>query len=171
MGETPGEQPVDLGEIDAVPSAGTTDYSRYESAPDGLLIPIPSEVPEGNPIRDDAQITVGPRQSSGYYVAIYNGPPDAEGHNAELLAELLTEASITQLEHMLAEAAVQAATKVVIKFAGLAVGVIISLLTPSPILRETFVGTKLEDGTRCAMSSWTRSTEGAVPHDALLAPR
>lgn len=147
MGETPGEQPVDLGDIDAVPAAGTTDYSRYESAPDGLLIPIPSEAPEGNPIRDDAQITVGPRQNSGYYVAIYNGPPDPEGHNGELLAELLTEASITQLEHMLAEAAVQAAAKWVIRFAGLGVGVIISLLTPSPVLRESIVGSKLEDGT------------------------
>ena len=121
MGETPGEQPVDLGDIDAsvFPQPGRRTIREYESAPDGLLIPIPSEAPEGNPIRDDAQITVGPRQNSGYYVAIYNGPPDPEGHNGELLAELLTEASITQLEHMLAEAAVQAAAKWVIRFAGL----------------------------------------------------
>ena len=33
---------------DAVPTYGTVEYSRYESAPDGTLIPIPSEAPAGN---------------------------------------------------------------------------------------------------------------------------
>ena len=128
-----------------VPSLGQ-DYNWFESAPDGTLIPVPSEAPAGNPIRDDAQVTVSERRASGYYIAIYNGPPESEGHTGEVITEVLTEASLTKLEHLLGEA-VGAAAESAIRFAGLVVGVAVSLLDPSPILKESLFQASLEDGT------------------------
>lgn len=145
--DTPDDQPVDLGELDAVPTAGTTDYDRYEAAPEGVLIPIPSEAPAGNVIRDDAQITVSPLQASGYYVAIYNGPADSGANVSELVGELLTEAGIAGLEQLVIKATAGAVSTALIKFASLGLSVIISVFTPSPILRESVVRSKMEDGT------------------------
>jgi hypothetical protein len=126
------------------PASDTTD--RFEAAPDpdGTLIPIPREAPAGNPIRDDAQITVSARQASGYYVTIYNGPPDSSPDLTEFLADLLTEASIARLEQMFAETAAGG----VIAFLALPVGVLISLLTSTPTLNEQYIRAKLDDGTQ-----------------------
>jgi hypothetical protein len=66
---------------------------------------------------------------------------------SELVGELLTEAGIARLEHLVIEAAAEAVPTALIKFAGLAIGVIISVFTPSPILRESVVRSKMEDGT------------------------
>jgi len=117
---------------------------RFESAPDGTLIPIPSEAPAGHPILDAATVTVSPKRDSGYYVAIDNVPDDS--HVGELVGELLTEVSLTKLEHLLIEGGVEIAPKV-LKFGGLLIGVLISVLTPSPIARETFLRSQLDDGT------------------------
>jgi hypothetical protein len=78
------EVPIGPPTADSVP-ASDSGYNLFESAPDGVLIPVPSEAPAGNTIRPDAKITVSPLQSSGYYVAIYNGPSDEGGHADELL--------------------------------------------------------------------------------------
>src|ERR1700722_11211153 len=39
-----------------LPAAPSEDFSRFESAPDGTLIPVPDECPQGNVIRSDAQV-------------------------------------------------------------------------------------------------------------------
>ena len=122
---------------DPLPAHPDDMFSHFESAPDGTLIPVPDEAPGGNRIRDDATVTVNPRTSAGYYVTIFNASPEsAGGEFSHILTKLLTEAAIARLEHMLAEAAVRSATTA-IKFGGLFVSVAISVLTPSPILRES----------------------------------
>jgi hypothetical protein len=88
-----------------------------KSAPDGRLIPVPDQYPPGILIRDDAQITVS-ASGSGFYVAIFNGPPESAGELSHLIGEVLTEAAITRLEHILAESAATGA-KGLIKFGGL----------------------------------------------------
>ena len=118
---------------------------RFESAPDGTLIPIPSEFPPALAIREDAQITVN-NPTGGFYVVIFNGPSDASDEIAKLITEVTTEAAITRLEHLLASAAATGA-KGLIKFGGLFVSVAISVFTPSPILRETYFRGYLPDGT------------------------
>jgi hypothetical protein len=95
-------------------------------------------------VREDAQVTVS-TLGQGFYVAIYNGSPDAVGDPAGLLLDLASEGAQTKLEHMLAEAAASGA-RGVIKFGGLAVGVLISIFTPSPILKETRFRGFLPDG-------------------------
>ncbi|AGB25428.1 hypothetical protein Mycsm_05227 [Mycobacterium sp. JS623] len=92
---------------------------RFESAPDGTLIPIPSEAPAGHKILDSATVTVSPKRDSGYYVAIDNVPDDS--HVGELVGELLTEVSLTKLEHLLIEGGAEIAPKV-LKFGGLLIG-------------------------------------------------
>lgn len=131
---------------DTLPDPSTDSTDRFEAAPDpdGTLIPIPKEAPAGNPIRDDARITVGARQANGYYVAIYNGPPDSSPDLTDFLAELLTEASIARIETLFAETAASG----VIAFLALPVGVLISLLTSTPTLNEQFIRAKLDDGTQ-----------------------
>jgi hypothetical protein len=133
---------------DPLPTEETPDFSRFESAPDGRLIPVPDQYPPGTAIRDDAQITVSV-SGSGFYVAIFNGPPEAAGELSHLIGEVLTEAAITRLEHMLAESAA-AGAKGLIKFGGLFVSVAISVLTPSPILQETRFRGYLPDQTAIA---------------------
>jgi hypothetical protein len=71
-------------------------------------------------VRQDAQVTVS-TLGQGFYVAIYNGPPDAVGDPAGLLLDLTSEVAQTKLERLLAEAAVKGA-RGVIKFGGIAVG-------------------------------------------------
>jgi hypothetical protein len=117
---------------------------RFESAPDGTLVAVPNEYPPGVPVREDAQVAVS-ALGQGFYVAIYNGPPDAVGDPAGLLLDLSSEVAQTKLERMLAEAAMSGA-RGVIKFAGLAVGVLISIFTSSPILKETRFRGFLPDG-------------------------
>lgn len=131
---------------DTLPDPNTDTTDRFEAAPDpdGTLIPIPQEAPAGNPIRDDAQVTVSARQANGYYVTIYNGPPDSSPDLTDFLAELLTEASIARLEQMFAETAAGG----LIAFLALPVGVLISLLTSTPTLNEQYIRAKLDDGTQ-----------------------
>ena len=85
---------------------------RFEAAPDpdGTLIPIPKEAPAGTPIRDDAKITVSAKQANGYYVAIYNGPPDSSQDLTDFLGELLTEASLATIETLFAGTAAGVST-------------------------------------------------------------
>jgi hypothetical protein len=131
---------------DTLPDPTTDATDRFEAAPDpdGTLIPVPKEAPAGNPIRDDAQVTVSARQASGYYVTIYNGPPDSSPDLADFLADLITEASIARLEQMFAETAAAG----VIGFLALPVGVLISLLTSTPTMNEQYIRAKLDDGTQ-----------------------
>jgi hypothetical protein len=133
----------------SLPSAPSGDFSRFEAAPDGTLIPVPDEGPQGNPIRGDAEVTVNAKTSSGYYAVIFNGPPESRGEFEHVLTEITTEAAITQLEHMLAHAAGEGA-KTIIKFGGLFVSVVISVFTPSPILKESRFRGYLPDQTPIA---------------------
>jgi len=128
----------------AVPTEDTGELIWFESAPDGTLIAIPHEYPPGEAIREDAQASIS-MLGDGYYVAIYNGPPEAVGDPAGLLLDLTSEVAQTKLEHMLAEAAASGA-RGAIKFGGLVVGVLISIFTPSPILKETRFRAFLPDG-------------------------
>ncbi|MBJ6637665.1 hypothetical protein H4K36_06510 [Streptomyces sp. DHE7-1] len=131
---------------DTLPSPQTDTTDRFEAAPDpdGTLIPIPREAPAGNPVRDDATISVSPLQGSGYYVTIYNGPPESSGETDDFIAELLTEASLAHLEQLFAETAAGG----VIRFLAAPVGVLISLLNSTPTLNEQFIRTRLDDGTQ-----------------------
>jgi hypothetical protein len=127
-----------------IPSSQTDDFFRFESAPDGTLIAIPDEAPEGHPIREDAQITVR-AMPAGYYVSILNGPTGANtlGH---LAGGLVTETAIANLEHMLAHA-VRTGARRLVRFAGLSVRVAVSVFTPSPMLTEHHFRGYLTDGT------------------------
>lgn len=127
-----------------VPSEAGDEFIRFESAPDGTLIAIPNTYPPGEEVREDAQVTVS-TLGEGFYVAIYNGPPEAVGDPAGLLLDLTSEVAQAKLEHMLAEAAAKSA-RGAIKFGGLVIGVLISILTPSPILKETRFRAFLDDG-------------------------
>ena len=138
-------EPVDLGNLEEV--LPTDGEHRFEVAPDGVLVPIPSEAPAGNPIRDDARITVSPRVNDQYYVSILNVPPD-QGHGLELIVDGLMSLSIAQLEHLALEAA-RGAARGLIKFGGIAIHVLVSLFTPTPTLKQTYVdGAHMPDGTR-----------------------
>ena len=128
----------------SVPAEMGSEFIRFESAPDGTLIAVPNEYPPGAPMREDAQITVS-TLGQGFYVAIYNGPPGAVGDPAGLLLDLGSEVAQSKLERMLAEAAASGA-RGIIKFGGLAIGVLMSILTPSPILKETHFRSFLPDG-------------------------
>lgn len=132
---------------DAVPDAPTESFTRFESAPNGLLIPIPDAF-NGAPVRADAQIRVAPT-GRGFTVAIFNGPPESEFDVGALLLDLLSEVAQARLEGLLAEAAV-ASARAAIKYGSFAVGVLISILTPSPILAETRFRGYLPDGTEIA---------------------
>ena len=131
---------------DTLPDSATDTTDRYEAAPDpdGTLIPVPQEAPAGNPIRDDAKVTVSAKQNNGYYVAIYNGPPDNSQNLDDFLADLLTESSLATLEQLFAGTVGGA----VIKFVAGPVGVLISLLSSTPTLNEQYIRSKLDDGTQ-----------------------
>ena len=131
-------------EAPAVPAKATDDFTRFESAPDGTLIPIPDSYPPNVAMREDAQVQAS-QLGAGFYVAIYNGPPDGTGDPVGLLVDLSSEVAQTKLEHLLAEAAAKGARSL-IKFGGLAVGVLISILTSSPTLQETRFRGFLPDG-------------------------
>ncbi|MDQ6663381.1 MAG: hypothetical protein M3Z23_03200, partial [Acidobacteriota bacterium] len=68
------------------------------------------------------------------------------GAFADVTIELLTEAAIARLEHMLARAVIGGAIGVV-KFGGLFLSVAISVLTSSPVLKESLFRAYLPDQT------------------------
>jgi hypothetical protein len=107
------------------------------------LIPIPSEAPQGSPIRDDARIVVSARRRNGYYVEIYNGPPDPPSEVNELIDEVLTESGMEAIEE-----ALLAGAPALLSFAIGAAGVLASILTTSPLLAENFYRGTMDDGTQ-----------------------
>lgn len=126
-----------------LPNPASSDTTRFESAPDpdGTLIPIPSSA-GGRPIREDAHITVSPRQANGYYVTIFNGPPEAPSSEVkDLIDEILTEAGQKAIEDALLAGAPE-----VLEFSLSVVGVIASVLTTSPLLKEAFYRGQMDDG-------------------------
>jgi hypothetical protein len=129
----------------SLPNPASDNTTRFESAPDpdGTLIPIPSEAPKGSPIRDDAQITVSARQKNGYYVNIYNGPPNPPSEVDDIINEVLTEAGMKAIEKALLVGAPG-----VLEFAVGAAGVLASVLTTSPLLKENFYRGTMDDGTQ-----------------------
>jgi hypothetical protein len=124
--------------------------TRFEAAPDGTLIPIPDELPQGHQVRSDALVTINPRGNQPfYYVVIYNGPTDTVAllekgkfHIEEVTVEMV----VAKFEHIMAEAVFRQSPKAV-KFAGLIISVIVSALTASPILAETRFRGYTEDST------------------------
>jgi hypothetical protein len=100
-------------------------------------------------IREDANVSVRVSTNSdgavmGYYVVV-NSLPEGN-HDAEhLFTELTVEMAITRLEHLAAEA-IARGPQLLFKAAGLVVGVLVSLLTTSPLIREIFIRTSLDMG-------------------------
>jgi hypothetical protein len=129
----------------SLPNPASDQTTRFEAAPDpdGTLIPIPSEAPQGSPIRDDARITVSPRQKNGYYVEIYNGPPDPPSEVNDLIEEVLTESGMHAIEDALLVGA-----PALLEFAIGAAGVLASVFTTSPLLLENFYRGTMDDGTQ-----------------------
>ncbi|WP_261719856.1 hypothetical protein [Streptomyces sp. FZ201] len=130
---------------DTLPNPASDNTTRFEAAPenDGTLIPIPSEAPQGKAIRDDAQITVSARQGNGYYVTIYNGPPDRPSEVDDVISELLTEAGMKEIEDALGFGAAPA----ILRYVSSAAGVLASVLTTSPLLNEQLFRGAMDDGT------------------------
>lgn len=130
--------------MDTLPNPASDDTTRFEAAPDpdGTLIPIPAEAPQGAPIRDDATITVNPRQQNGYYVTIYNGPPNPPSAVLERIKDLASEAGLDLIEEAILKGAPQ-----VLKFGLGFLGIAASVLTTSPILAERYFRGDMEDGT------------------------
>lgn len=131
--------------VDTLPNPATDETTRFESAPDpdGTLIPIPTEAPRGSPIREDANITVSPRRDSGYYVAIYNGPPNPPSEIVERITETLTDAGLEVIEEAVLEGAPAALT-----FGLSVVGILASVFTTSPLLAEQYLRGTMDDGTQ-----------------------
>ncbi|MEV5959067.1 hypothetical protein AB0M11_35925 [Streptomyces sp. NPDC051987] len=129
---------------DTLPNPASDNTTRFEAAPDpdGTLIPIPSEAPQGKAIRDDAQISVSARQDNGYYVTIYNGPPDPPSDVNDFINDLLTEAGMKAIEDALLDGA-----PAVLGFLASAAGVLASVLTTSPLLNEQLFRGVMDDGT------------------------
>jgi hypothetical protein len=124
------------------PAAGST--NRFEAAPDpdGTLIPIPSEAPRSSMIRDDARIAVSPRLQNGYYVSIYNGPPNPPSEVDDFILDILGDVGIEKIENVLLQG-----TGELLSFLGAVAGVVATVLTTSPILNEYFARGTMEDGT------------------------
>jgi hypothetical protein len=130
---------------DTLPNPATDKTTRFEAAPDpdGTLIPIPSEAPQGKLIRDDARITVSARQANGYYVSIYNGPPDPPSEVDDVINDVFSEIVMKEIE----DALLQGSGKLV-SFLGAVAGVLASVLTTSPILNEFLCRGTMDDGTQ-----------------------
>ncbi|MEU7144274.1 hypothetical protein ABZ942_32855 [Nocardia sp. NPDC046473] len=131
---------------DTLPNPAADDSTRFEAAPDpdGTLIPIPAEAPPGKPIRDDAHITISERGENGYYVSIYNGPPDPPDETIDVINELLTEYGREEIEGALLTGAGG-----FMRFAlGTGATVLASVLTTSPLLNEYFARGTMDDGTQ-----------------------
>ena len=125
----------------SMPGQPADGFDRFESAPNGVLIPIPDSFGELE-IRSDAQVQVSP-YNNGYYVAIYNVGPEGSG---DWFATVLQEIAQHRLEELIAEAAKIGSTRL-LKFGGLAVTVIMFLLESTPVLNELRFRGYLPDGT------------------------
>ncbi|MEV1069717.1 hypothetical protein [Streptomyces sp. NPDC050263] len=127
-----------------LPNPASDDTTRFEAAPDpdGTLIPIPSEAPQGKAIRDDARITVSARQANGYYVSIYNGPPDPPSEVEDFIGDVLSEVGMKEIEDALFVGA-----PAVLSFLTSVAGVLASVLTTSPLLNEQLFRGAMADDT------------------------
>jgi hypothetical protein len=134
---------------DALPNPASSSTIRFEAAPDpdGTLIPIPSEAPQGKPIRHDATITITPRQANGYYVEIYNGPPDPPPEISDVINDILNEAAMEAIEKALLAGAESFALKFLGKVVDVA-GLLADVLTTSPLLNEYYARGTMDDGTQ-----------------------
>ncbi|MGW2723415.1 hypothetical protein [Streptomyces sp. NPDC001492] len=128
---------------DTLPNPASDNTTRFEAAPDDTLIPVPSEAPQGKTIRDDAQISVSARQENGYYVTIYNGPPDRPSGVDDVINDLLTEAGRKEIEDALGFSAAPA----ILRYVNSVAGVLASVLTTSPLLNEQLFRGVMDDGT------------------------
>ncbi|WP_128429761.1 hypothetical protein [Streptomyces cyaneus] len=128
---------------DTLPNPASDNTTRFEAAPDDTLIPIPSEAPQGKAIRDDARIIVSARQERGYYVEIYNGPPDPPSEINDFIDDLLTEATMKEIEDALLVGAPK-----ILGFLSSVAGVVASVLTTSPLLNEQLFRGVMDDGTQ-----------------------
>lgn len=131
---------------DTLPNPANAATTRFESAPDGTLMPIPAEAPQGKPIRDDAAITVSPLQANGYYVEIYNGPPNPPSEIGDVLSDVLSEAAMEAIERALVTGAESVALTFLEKTLSVA-GILADVLTTSPLLSEQYFRGVMEDGT------------------------
>lgn len=129
---------------DTLPNPASDNTTRFEAAPDldSTLIPIPSEAPQYQAIRGDATVTVSPRGDNGYYVTIYNGPPDPPSEINDFLLEILTDVGMEKIENTLLQG-----TGELLSFIGGVAGVLASVLTTSPILNEYYARGSMDDGT------------------------
>ena len=120
--------------------------TRFEAAPDGELIPIPTGTIGSIALREDAQVQVHPKSANGYYVVINNCDPSnpEAGH---LFMEFMQEGSIATLEQLAAKA-FSSVPHLAFRAAGLAASILASLFTTSRITQEVFIRGKLEDGTQ-----------------------
>lgn len=132
---------------DTLPNPAAGDVTRFEVAPEGILIPIPAEAPQGTAIRDDAGITVSPRQANGYYVEIYNGPPDPPSEISDVLGDVFSEAAMEAIENALVTGAETFAMKFLEKTLSVA-GLLADVLTTSPLLSEQYFRGTMDDGTQ-----------------------
>lgn len=122
---------------------------RMVSAPDGTQIPVPAGgINAGNgvvDIRDDADVQIQPKSENGYYVVVNNAEPSND-EASETFSELTVEGAITTLERLAGEA-FAAVPSLVLRAAGLAAGVAVSVFTSSKLTQEIFIrGTLLDDG-------------------------
>lgn len=129
---------------DTLPNPASDNITRFEVAPDpdGTLIPIPSEAPRGKAIRDDAAVTVSPRRDNGYYVTIYNGPPNPPSEVDDFIVDLLTDVGMEKIEDILLQGSGE-----FLSFFGAVAGVVASVLTTSPLLNEYYARGTMDDGT------------------------
>jgi hypothetical protein len=130
-------------------SCGTRDVA----APDGKSIPVPAgglglgnssiDVPNDAPVQikiqtnDDGELT-------GYYVVVNALPPD-HSEAEHLFVHLTQETAITTLKQLATEAFTTVAP-IAFKAAGLVIGVLATLLSPSPLIHETFIRCDLDMG-------------------------
>lgn len=132
---------------DTLPNPASGDTTRFEVAPDGILIPVPAEAPAGKPIRDDAQITVSPLRASAYYVEVYNGPPDPPSEIGDVLGDVLSEGATEAIERAFVTGAESFALAFLEKTLFVA-GILADVLTTSPLLSEQYFRGTMDDGTQ-----------------------
>ncbi|KRE25565.1 hypothetical protein ASG82_18670 [Mycobacterium sp. Soil538] len=132
---------------DTLPNPASGDTTRFEVAPDGILIPVPAEAPAGKPIRDDARITVSPLRASGYYVEVYNGPPDPPSEIGDVLGDVLSEGATEAIERAFVTGAESFALAFLEKTLFVA-GILADILTTSPLLSEQYFRGTMDDGTQ-----------------------
>ena len=133
----------------------TTCSVRTVTAPDGVDIPVPEGglgLPDGSSVTIAADATFqinvkrdGDGNVVGYYVVVNSAPGSDEA--SSLFGELAQETAIARLEQMAGEIFATGAT-LALRAAGLIVGVLATLLTPSNLRRG-----------RCSSAAtWMRGT-------------